>query len=268
METFSQRHGLDLPDATEITVRHDAPDWLRDLVVQIADECGWNPGALRKILCAQLLVAPDLNNWSSPNVDREVKGLLRDAPWFVVYDLIERLCAEARNKPGAFGNTGSISDEFTGRINRAFRKKGVGWQLVDGQLQVRGPEAFEHALIAAAELAVKGDRELARSELHEARLDLSRRPEPDMTGAITHAVAALECVARDLTGQQNLTLGDLLKRNPDTLPAPLNVAAEKLWGYASENARHLREGRPPKYEDAELVVTIAASLTVYLLRKV
>jgi hypothetical protein len=54
MPTFSQRHGLDLPDAAEITVRHDAPDWLREVVVHIASECGWNPGTLRSILCTLL----------------------------------------------------------------------------------------------------------------------------------------------------------------------------------------------------------------------
>lgn len=158
--------------------------------------------------------------------------------------------------------------EFPDRINRAFRKKGVGWQLVNGEIQVRGPEEFEHALTAAAALAAKSNRDTARAELHEARLGLSRMPAPDVTGAITHAMAALECVARDLTGQQGLTLGDWLKRNPTAFPPPLDAAVGKLWGYASEYGRHVREGRVASYEEGELVVGVAASLTAYLLRKV
>jgi len=54
-----------------------------------------------------------------------------------------------------------------------------------------------------------------RDELHEALDDLSRRPEPDLTGAIQHAMAALECVASDTYGNPKATLGDIIKRYPD-----------------------------------------------------
>ena len=35
-----------------------------------------------------------------------------------------------------------------------------------------------------------------------------------VTGAIQHAMAALECAARDTVGKENATLGDLIRRNP------------------------------------------------------
>ena len=57
--------------------------------------------------------------------------------------------------------------------------------------------------------------------------DLSRRPNPDITGAIQHAMAALECIARTVCGDGSSTLGALLKRNPDLIPKPLNEAVEK-----------------------------------------
>jgi hypothetical protein len=50
------------------------------------------------------------------------------------------------------------------------------------------------------------------------------------------------------------------------LPKPLDSALEKLWGFASEQGRHLREGRSPRFEDAELVVTVSSAVSVYLLR--
>jgi len=211
---------------------------------------------------------PNAGNWSEfPNIDSEVRELLQKAPWFFVYDLIERLCK--RPDPGFRGwNPQPVEPyEFPDKINRAFRKKGVGWQLVGGEIQVRGPEEFEHSLSTAADLASKSNRETARTELHEARLGLSRMPEPDVTGAIRHAMAALECVARDITKEPNLTLGEWLKRNQDAFPAPLNFAVGKLWGYASEYGRHVREGRVATFDEAELVVGLSASLTVYLLRK-
>ncbi len=63
------------------------------------------------------------------------------------------------------------------------------------------------------------------------------------------------------------TLGEIMKRYPDIVPRPLDVAIEKAWGYASENARHVREGRESTFEEAELVVGMVAALATYLARK-
>jgi hypothetical protein len=35
MDNFSQRHGFELPDA-QITIRNEAPEWLRTAVVRLA----------------------------------------------------------------------------------------------------------------------------------------------------------------------------------------------------------------------------------------
>ena len=158
-------------------------------------------------------------------------------------------------------------DQFAGKVNEAFRRKGVGWQLVDGHIEVRGEESFEKSVRTAITLTGETGRSVAQRELHEALHDLSKRPNPDITGAIQHGMAALECVARDVTGDQNATLGDLIKRNPGLLPAPLDRGIEKIWGYASDQARHIREGKTPDIREAELVVDLAGSVATYLIKK-
>ena len=80
-------------------------------------------------------------------------------------------------------------------------------------------------------------------------------------------MGALECVARDVTGDSKATLGDILKRHPDLLPKPLDKALSQVWGYASEKARHLREGNEPGREESELIVGLAATTVVYLVQK-
>ena len=94
-----------------------------------------------------------------------------------------------------------------------------------------------------------------------------RRPEPDLTGAIQHAMAAMEWVAREYCGEAQPTFGKLVERYPDMLPRPLNLGVEKAWGYASEMGRHVREGRALERDEAELIVGIAASVSTYLIRK-
>ena len=80
-------------------------------------------------------------------------------------------------------------------------------------------------------------------------------------------MGALEAVARDLSGEPKATLGEVLKRNPGLLPKPLDTALAQVWGYASNEARHVEEGREPSREEAELLVGLAAVVATYLTKK-
>ena len=102
--------------------------------------------------------------------------------------------------------------------------------------------------------------------MREALKDISRRPEPDLTGGIQHAMAALEATARKVTGKPKPTLGKLV-RELDLLP-PLDTAVEKLWGYANaEHARHGKEGRTVGTDEAELLVSVACAVCTFLTKR-
>jgi hypothetical protein len=49
--------------------------------------------------------------------------------------------------------------------------------------------------------------------------------------------------------------------------SPLDTAVSQVWGYASNEARHVEEGREPEREEAELVVGLAAVVATYLTKK-
>ena len=112
----------------------------------------------------------------------------------------------------------------------------------------------------------RAGKDTPASELREAAADLSKEP-PDLTGAVQHSLAALECVAREHCGD-HATFGKLLERYPDLFPKPLDKGIEKVWGFASEMGRHLQEGRMPKKEEAELLVGLATACSTYLARKI
>ena len=267
MTSFSERHGLSVPDA-EITVRNDAPDELRGVLPEICYKVGLGPRGVRTVLCELLFRAPDRQNWTEyPNIDDEVHRLLRECAWFEVYDAIEKLYAQFR-LPQFYRAAGSSSTalEFETEINRYFRRNGIGWQLVDGAVELRGSEAFELAIRQGREELYAQGRHTASQELHEAIQDLSRRPSPEITGAIQHAMAALECVARDKCATKD-TLGDLIRRNPSLFPKPVDLIIEKAWGWTSNYGRHLQEGQSPSFEEAELIVGISGVLCRYLARR-
>jgi hypothetical protein len=259
---FSQRFGYRGPQA-EITVREDAPPDLRMAIVMLADNLGLRPGNMRLGACSVLLKAPDSNNWSEyPNIFNEVQWLVEGCAWHKVYDIAEEFYQRLYDMDPEKGR------EFERRLNEFFGENGIGWAMERGRIVVRGSEAFSAVPKQAIEALQLHARQTAAREIHEAIQDLSRRPHPDVTGSIQHAMAALECVARDITGQQK-TLGRLISdhRQQLNLPRPLDEALEKMWGYASETGRHLKEGCEPRFEDAELVVTVAAAVSIYLTRK-
>lgn len=115
-------------------------------------------------------------------------------------------------------------------MNGYFREHGIGWQMVDGMIASRGPESCEQVVLRGVETLGHTGWATAEKELHEAISDLSRRPTPDLSGAVHHALAAPECVMRDICRDPKATLGELVKRYPDQLPRPLDSAVEKLLG--------------------------------------
>jgi hypothetical protein len=194
------------------------------------------------------------------------KALLLTCPWFRVYDVIEEILRHL-----AFHDTDPEEELRAARLQRDlndyFVYAGIGWQFVDDKVVVRGDEGFELAVKTAAVELRKDVRTTAAGQINEALQALSRRPEPNFRGAIFHGMGALECIARDLAGDQKLTLGQILKGHPDLLPKPVDEALSQLWGYASNEARHVEEGREPNREEAELIVGLAAIVATYLTRK-
>ena len=131
-----------------------------------------------------------------------------------VYDVTEELVKAFGPPIGRQYYGTEPQRKFETQLNEVFGELGIGWQMVGGQIQTRGTEVFEDSIQKAKTALVESGRPTAESELREAIADLSRRPEPDLTGAMQHSMAALECVARDVCRQPSRTLGDLLQTHP------------------------------------------------------
>ena len=264
-ERFSKRFGLSQKEETEITIREDAPQHVREAVLIVAEhDLDISPSTIRSVLCNTLRKIPDGNNWSQyPNIWWECEYLMENCPWYKVYDFVESMydtLLRSSDPDRAF--------VWENLINECFVEQGVGWRIVKGQLESRGPEGFKVAVDTARQSLEEAKLPTAHSEIHEAMKDLSRRPDPDLTGAIHHGMNALECTAREYVSDSRVTLGEILKKYADLVPKPLDEALSKTWGYASEMARHIREGRTPTYPEAELVVGVAAATCTYLAAKI
>lgn len=252
---FSKKFGYASPPA--ITFRTEAPEALRFEVAQAAHQ-SLSFTQIRTCICRATRQAPDLNNWSEiPNIRDEVYRLLEQAEWFQVYDAIEKLVAFIGSNRGHDQAT-----TFVNAINEAFIDLGAGWQLTpsDGIL-FRGDALFEDSVnIARSQLAQSGFA-VAEQQLHEALRDISRRPEPDVTGAVHHALGALESTSRYVLNSEK-ALGDLIPLL--SVPKPLDQALQKLWGYSSNFGRHVSPTNVSTVNDAMLVVHISGAICRYL----
>lgn len=242
------------------------------MLPRFAGDAGLSADDLRSVVTRVLMTAPDANNWSEGNVAFEVRSLINNCAWNEVYDIAEAIHREIGKRVArqTFPESKAVKtaqQAFSSLLNAYFRKRGIGWQLVGGEIQIRGEETFEMIVTNAHVSAVASGLLSVSEEIHEALRDISRRPKPDSTGAARHAIAALETTARHVTNEKNKTLGAILKARPDLFPPPLGAAVEKLWGFASDKLRHVNEGAAVEFAEVELVVTIACAAATYLMKK-
>ncbi|MDE6340032.1 MAG: hypothetical protein K2K97_09645 [Muribaculaceae bacterium] len=148
---------------------------------------------IRAVICRAVKEAPHPNNWGENDFMRsEIEGLITDAKWYYVYDAIELF---SQKLPA------DKYMDFESELNCYFIEKGISWQLKNKVIELRGEEAFEVILECAKEVLDAAEVPTSANEIKEAIKDLSRRPDPEITGAIQHSVAALECLSHKVTGE-------------------------------------------------------------------
>ena len=261
-EKFSKRHGYGAQEKP-IIIREAAPEGLRQFIIATVYDLDRQPSFLRNIICRELKITPDRGNWSEyPNIAGEVEDLLMACEWYQVYDIIETIASKIDSETNFPRET-----RFQDEVNDYFKISGIGWKLEDGKIVFRGDESFEINLKSAETVLAAAGKQTARNEIREAITDLSRKPHADITGAIQHGVACLECISREITNDKKSTLGELIKKHRSQFPSPLDTVIDKIWAYSSEQGRHLQEGREPSFDEAELLVGLSAVISTYMARK-
>ena len=154
---------------------------------------------------------------------------------------------------------------LTSAINEARRANSLGWKMeADIFTVVASTAQHDNAARIIDGLEAAQLRTSAR-ELREAHSDLSRRPLPDISGGIQHAGAAIECLAREISGDTKLSLGDIIKKREDLFPGAYRKMADAMWGIVSNQGRHMKEEGEASLKDALFVVGSITNLAAFLL---
>lgn len=238
---------------------------------------------MRRVICRRLVIEPDPGNWSErPDVWYEAKSLMSTCEWFRVFDIAEDLyqAIDVAARPGPVDSevwTGlraarqvledDVATKFEVEVNEVLASEGIAWLMKDGVVVRFGLEGTSSLVGTSTEVLQGVGLATAAEAISGALAALSDRPIPDTIGAVHKSMAALESALRTYSSDEKPTLGELLKKYKDEFPAPLGTVLEKTWGFASEHGRHLQEGGVAEFEEAELVVGLAASASTYLGRK-
>ncbi|MHB1261745.1 MAG: AbiJ-NTD4 domain-containing protein [Thermoplasmatota archaeon] len=263
---FSRRMGYVTP--AEITVREDAPEALRYALLREAEGLGLDPHLFRGVVCDIMRRRPDKDNWSAyPNVWDEVQGLVYGCPWPEVYEIMEAV--HARLSEADIEKKGAAGGKFEVAINAVMVEEGIGWQLRKGKVEAREPEPVEQVLQEAERVLDEASLENALRELRLARQALSARSIPDLTGAVSHISSALESAARRYSATRE-TLGTLIENRHAELGIrpPLHSAISKMYGFASEVARHGAEDPVALTRDeVDMAIGVYASVLTFLVAR-
>jgi hypothetical protein len=265
---FSKRYGFQKPPIE--VIREEAPVSLRTFVLRKLSEQASGGGIhdVRRLVSNTLRYIPSPASQSVEEIWNEVVRAVNSCDWFLIYDLVEEIYRD-------LSWISNHQNAFLEEVNRLFEDQNIGWRLqpvitgdfglIAPKIVFRGNEAFEMTIGQTEDALTLSGRDVASNEFKEAIQDLSRRPQPDLTGAVHHAIASLESVAAEVCGESGETLGRIAKHS-DRFPAPLGDAVNKLYGFASDRGRHVTSGKTPSQKEAELVVSIAAAITTFLLR--
>ena len=203
---------------------------------------------------------------------KEAKGFFLACPWNWLYDVLEDVAGEVRSFE-KYNNHWSAPKEslsaarFRDVVNAFFVHEGIGWSIDEKEnIVARADAAFEDTLRTALSTLEEDKKPTAAEHLSFAIDALSARPKPNTSGAVSHATSAVECVLGEITGA-TMTLGKYLDRNPGLFHAALKKGIDGIYGYASDQARHGKEGAEPTREDAEFVVATCAATCTLLTKK-
>jgi len=247
-ERFSNRHGY--KKTPDVLVRNDAPKELREALRSVFRDLGYEPQEVGEWICHLKHQIPEEQLGTDPDW-YVVSLMMENLRWYEVYDLLEKMCPK-----------GISGKPFEEQVNSLFEEFAIGWKLADGAVEDRGDDAHDRLTRSAIDALATTGRLTAASEMKKAIEALSRRPDADTRGAVTRAIGALEALARDLAKDPTATLGQIVPRLP--LPRPLDQSVSKLWGFASDRARHVREGQMIALKEAYLVVDLCSALASFL----
>jgi hypothetical protein len=277
MSSFSERNQLSKPEVP-ITIFNDASIELREAIytffTQLDPGChDWysSYSEISNKIHEKFDLANDKGYFyidlHNKDTFEALKAMLSECLWHAVYDIAEYIyvCFRELDLSVEFPEESNRAEDFQKKLNKFLSRNGHNFIMHDGKIELRESYEFHANKQEIDKDLNKIGAKRAAQELKDAWREISRRPDPNTTAAVRHAVAALECLGNHLLNTTGETLGKIIKKLPFRAPldkvAPnLYEVADKLWGFSSRHARHSFEGKEPTLREAKFAFSVAQTL--------
>ncbi len=191
----------------------------------------------------------------------DVRKYFFESSWFEIYDFIE---FAANNHPAQ-----NSKIKFIKQCNILFEKENSGYRFVDDKIT----PITDQQEIDEVQQALDIERPPIKEHLRRALELLSDKTTPDYRNSIKESISAVESLVKQVIGEKNGTLGQLLKKLKENynLPPVLESAFSKLYGYTSdkEGIRHaLIEESNINFHDAKFMLVICSAFINFVEGKI
>ena len=181
--------------------------------------------------------------------------------WNAVYDFVEFVvkCSE-----------GEARENLIRACNSRLEKENSAYRIVAGKITLITSDEEIQSVASAIEKSLPFSG--VQKHLTTALSHLSDRSNPDYRNSIKESISAVESMAKHISGKKKATLGDALKtiKKAENLPASLQAAFSKLYGYTSDadGIRHaLTEESNIGHAEAKFMLVACSAFTNYLVEK-
>lgn len=267
---FSHRRQSQIPK--EDLLPDELPIQLREAIAAAAIYCSYNIVRTKELIRKTVLYLPRTYDWENGSVEDEIKALITECEWYLVFDVVEVIYADLIKKSPSSGITGAMLSfsksmqpgkgaEFRELVNERLMVSGSVWKLSKVGGIVKKSDIQTYDLLSSISEKMEDSNPTALSEISKALDDLNRKPEPDYSGSVHHSMAALECLVIERFGRgKDAQMSDVIRRINFGKESAFWTAVEKLFVSSHALGRHVKEGKPPSPAQARFIAHTASAM--------
>ena len=278
---FSQRQGI--TPATKVVQREEIDQDLRNSLWNVLTLFYWeiyrNPGDpmygrsdyVRGSNMENLIVGLWLHHFKK-TVDsieeyweyclKKIRDFFFKAQWYEVYDFIEFVSDRGPK---------DRKENFIEACNSVLERENSAYRFVNEQIvEITSAEEIE-----AIETALRASGPYAgvKAHLTAALSHMARRSNPDFRNSIKESISAVEALAKQISGNESATLGEILKglEKAKKLHPALKNAFSSLYGYTNDaqGIRHALIEEPSLTKaDARFMLVCCSAFVNYAIEAV
>lgn len=191
--------------------------------------------------------------------------------WYNKLNLLEFVLCTIEDYAGDYHDTKAehLLKRMENTLNACFESLHYGYRVVDCQIT----SIVDKKEIASIEQAMNESNDNVREHLQQALNLFAKRPDPDYRNSIKESISAVECLAREITGESTLDRAfPKLKTNGVQLNSQFEEGLKRLYYYTNDGKTGIRHALmedtyTPTVADAQYMLVTCSAFVNFIRSK-